>query len=292
MRFTENELSDLYRGVIEEYNRTPLAVQGGYFCIPSETKLQELKECLSAMSAEHSVFLDIGTGMGIAPRFFKKIGRRSITVDHPAAAQESGANAELAGIEIMRVDILRDPIPVPDASVDCILFADVIEHLLHSPKPALKEFWRVLKPNGVCIASTPNSLRLSARLRLFMGYSNWPALSDFYDLPYHGGHHHEYSPTEFHYAFQEIGFKVEKLLLHGTVATVSVRSFSDLQPMHRGKSDGSHPLINVAKLPIWLLERAVPNFRPSMLLVARKTEALNNACLGTPQQPRLLPGRS
>jgi hypothetical protein len=34
-------------------------------------------------------------------------------------------------------------------------------------------------PNGFCVATTPNALRVSARIRLALGYSNWPKLTDF-----------------------------------------------------------------------------------------------------------------
>jgi SAM-dependent methyltransferase len=271
MDISENERRQIYHSVINEYNTTPLATRHGFKYAPDEMKFREISECLAALPSRDSVFLDIGTGMGIAPRFFKKIGCRCITVDNPLTGGEAASNAALAGIETITADILQVPLPLVDASVDCILFADVIEHLLHSPKRAIEEFRRVLKIGGVVVASTPNALRLSARIRLAIGYSNWPALTDFYDAAYHAGHHHEYTASEFRYSFETLGFDVENVILGGTVATVAVPSMSSLQSRYRGKDIETHPLIKLAKMPIWLLERAVPNFRPSMILVARKT---------------------
>ena len=99
--------------------------------------------------------MDIGTGMGIAPRFAKKLGAKVTTLDsYEASGSDAIENIKNEGIETLFIDILKDKLPFNDNSIDIIFFGDVIEHLLHSPKRVLLEFNRILKPGGVCIAST------------------------------------------------------------------------------------------------------------------------------------------
>lgn len=271
-RLSRAEVERRYRGTIDAYNATPLALERGWTISPSGPKLREIEECYAALPQPDAVFLDVGTGRGIAPRFFQALGYRAITVDNPRSGSPAPLrNAALAGIETHACDILNAPLPLPDGSVDCILFADVIEHLLHSPKPALAEFLRVLKPGGVCVATTPNAVRLSVRVRIAAGISNWPNLRGYFDAPYHRGHHHEYSAAEFRYAFEKSGFAIEKLAFLGTIAGVDVASLEELQPQQVKRRPGrSHPAVALAKLPVVALERLVPHFRPVLLLVARK----------------------
>lgn len=270
MELPEKLLQSIFTEVVNEYNKSDLAAISGYTYTPNNLTLNEIRECLNALPSENSTILDIGTGKGIVPRFFKKLGCRTISLDNPLSGSDALTNLTSTGIEIIEGDILKDTIPMTDSSVNCILFGDVIEHLIHSPKPAIKEFLRILVPGGCCVASTPNSLRLSARIRLLLGYSNWPMLTEFYNSEYHGGHHHEYTLNEFKYAFEASGFKILKTSLQGTVTSVQVPRFSDLNSKYRANDTKSHPLITLGKIPIYFLEKLIPNFRPTMLLVAQK----------------------
>ena len=49
--------------------------------------------------------------------------------------------------------------PFPENSFDCITFTEVIEHV-ENPAQYLKEFYRILRPNGHIILSTPNATSL------------------------------------------------------------------------------------------------------------------------------------
>jgi len=274
MHIALDELRSLYAETIEEYNVSPLAVEEHWVAEPSEAKFTELTECVKYLPSRQSTFLDVGTGMGIAPRFFKKLGCQTVTVDNPVTGGNGLRNAMAAGIKGVPCDIVNNPLPLADDSIDCILFADVIEHLLHSPKFPLSEFRRVLRSGGVCVATTPNAMRLSVRLRVLLGYSNWPHIGDFFDLPHHGGHHHEYTIAEFTSVFKMSNFEVVNFVLDGSVAYIKISSLADLQSKCRsgaGAATRTHPLISIAKIPIYLLERAFPTLRPQMLLVARKT---------------------
>jgi SAM-dependent methyltransferase len=264
----EGVIRAIYSQVIDEYHGTPLA-KLGYVFKPTQAKFREV-EALARYLPEGGTLLDIGTGMAIVPRTMKRLGARVISVDPPFSSSVARENANLAGIETLVCDVTREAIPLEDGTVDCILFADVIEHLVHSPRPAVVEFARVLRPGGVVVATTPNAVRLPVRLKVVLGHSNWQALDDFYDQEVHGGHHHEYTPEEFRASFERAGFEIAEFLLHGSTMDVRVDSFAALDSRVRHGTKRSHPAIALAKLPIAALEAIFPRMRRDMLLVARK----------------------
>jgi SAM-dependent methyltransferase len=62
-----------------------------------------------------------------------------------------------------------NPIPLQDASFDCIYCADVIEHI-YSPDFLLQEIHRLLKPSGYALVRTPNLASWRNRISLMLGY--------------------------------------------------------------------------------------------------------------------------
>jgi SAM-dependent methyltransferase len=72
-------------------------------------------------------------------------------------------------------NIERTPLPVEDASVDIVLFLEVIEHFIHSSVHVLHEVARVLKPGGVLILTTDNAIRMVQILKMLIGQNiYWP----------------------------------------------------------------------------------------------------------------------
>jgi SAM-dependent methyltransferase len=268
----DREIARLYDSVSEEYNQTPLATKDGWISSQSEYGLLQMR-ALAAHVPSNGLLVDIGTGMGIGPRFARKLGARVISLDsYDASGSAAIENVKLAGVEGLYCDILREPFPVESASADCVLFADVIEHLLHSPKPTLQEIFRVLKPGGVCIASTPNAVRLTVRMKTLLGYSNWPRLQDYFHLPYHGGHHHEYMISEFRFAFEEVGFRVDSVDLHeDSLRITKIGGLGDIATQSRSKRHTVEPLhFRMVKAPLIALTGLFPSLRSTMILTARK----------------------
>jgi len=81
------------------------------------------------------------------------------------------------GVEVRRANLEREPLPFNDACVDWVVFSEVIEHLLYSPLPVLREFRRVLRPGGRLLITTPNELYLKSRLRTILRAALWMSLS-------------------------------------------------------------------------------------------------------------------
>jgi SAM-dependent methyltransferase len=86
-----------------------------------------------------------------------------------------------------------DAFPYEDASLDCVIFCEILEHLLLNPDHAVAEIRRVLRPGGWMIISTPNVTRLANAVRLLRGKN----INDGYS-PYgiYGRHNREYTMQE------------------------------------------------------------------------------------------------
>jgi 2-polyprenyl-3-methyl-5-hydroxy-6-metoxy-1,4-benzoquinol methylase len=63
---------------------------------------------------------------------------------------------------------LNYPIPVPDNSYNFVISTEVIEHL-DSPRAAFREFYRLLRPGGILIVTTPNKESMRSLAGLLMG---------------------------------------------------------------------------------------------------------------------------
>jgi ubiquinone/menaquinone biosynthesis C-methylase UbiE len=113
--------------------------------------------------------LDAGCGRGEILLACVRAGAEVAGIDYSQDAVDltSETLAEFPGADIRRGDVTA--LPWPEGHFDRILFSDVIEHLDPDQTiPALREFHRVLAPDGFLLVHTaPN--------RLFMDVG-WPAV--------------------------------------------------------------------------------------------------------------------
>lgn len=105
---------------------------------------------------------------------------------------------------------LRDAFPLQDNSYDFILNLEVIEHIsepdcnwkqsfsFYGVKHLLQECYRVLKPGGVMLLTTPNSLSYTIMQRIFEQQPPW-----LYFL-----HYKEYTLNQVKELLEEAGFKI------------------------------------------------------------------------------------
>jgi 2-polyprenyl-3-methyl-5-hydroxy-6-metoxy-1,4-benzoquinol methylase len=63
---------------------------------------------------------------------------------------------------------LNECIPMPDSSFNGIVSTEVIEHL-ENPRAVFREFYRLLRPNGVLIVTTPNQESVRSLAGLLVG---------------------------------------------------------------------------------------------------------------------------
>lgn len=117
--------------------------------------------------AKNVLHLDIGPGQGDLIKLLRdKGGFTSTACDY---------TAELMTLDDVNVDIVdlnTQKLPYQDAAFDLVTCTEVIEHIEHY-RETLREMFRILKPGGVLVVSTPNILNLKSRLRfLFFGFYN------------------------------------------------------------------------------------------------------------------------
>ncbi len=145
-------------------------------------------------------------------------------------AKKSVHVAELDGKRLefpfRHFNIERDGFPYSSRSFDCVLFCEILEHLLESPDHAVAEMARVIRPGGFLILSTPNATRLTNLFFLAMGRNIW----DWYSAngPY-GRHNREFTLLEVRSLLNRHGFDVT----HADVRNIQplARRFTYLQTL-------------------------------------------------------------
>jgi 2-polyprenyl-3-methyl-5-hydroxy-6-metoxy-1,4-benzoquinol methylase len=115
------------------------------------------------MRSGGGVILDVGAGTGYILRQLEGFHGHAIELAEPNAAY-----LRSRGFETHSIDLNTQAFPYADATFDCVVFNEVIEHLF-DPQHVLDEIHRVLKPAGLAIVHTHNSFNIYMRLKYLMG---------------------------------------------------------------------------------------------------------------------------
>ena len=125
-------------------------------------------------------------------------------------------------IQIRACEVERESFPAPTASFEAVLFCELFEHLHLNPFHTLKEIFRVLRPGGLLILTTPNLRRAETLFRYLHGWGAQPPVSRTFhelwpSLLYHR-HNREYTANELAYYLALQGkdlyeFRLDQLLL-------------------------------------------------------------------------------
>jgi predicted HAD superfamily hydrolase/2-polyprenyl-3-methyl-5-hydroxy-6-metoxy-1,4-benzoquinol methylase len=127
-------------------------------------------DILRAVPADSLRVLDVGCGAGVLGKAIKARNRFAhvvgIELNKPAAKV---ASHELD--EIYQVDIERFAPPFVEGQFDCLIFADILEHL-RDPWKLVKGYVKFLRPGGALVVSVPNVRRLSI-LHSLIEHGTW-----------------------------------------------------------------------------------------------------------------------
>lgn len=116
--------------------------------------------------AAPSTLLDAACGRGALLRYLKNVAPQiqttgsDISTDSVTFVRECGINAVTANAE--------ERLPFDDESFDCVVFGEVLEHLV-DPDRALQNISRVLRKGGSLVVTTPNMASWFNRLLLLAG---------------------------------------------------------------------------------------------------------------------------
>jgi len=109
---------------------------------------------LLAVPAEARTILEVGCGEGILGGRLKAANSKA-TVFGIEREVEVAVCARQRLDQVFTLDLQDEDPPLESASLDCILFGDVLEHLIE-PDEVLLRYRRFLKPHGIVLCSIPN----------------------------------------------------------------------------------------------------------------------------------------
>ena len=167
-------------------------------------------EAIVAVAGQGGTVVDIGCGNGLLlwqlrDRFSELVG-----VEYsPQRLAQAGINLEGHAFRPVRGSA-EQMSTIDTESIDCIVSADVIEHI-PDVYQAVSEMFRVLKPGGRIAINTPNIAFAKKRLLLLLG--RFPSTSQpnegiGSELLYDGGHLHYFTYRALRLILERVGFSM------------------------------------------------------------------------------------
>ncbi len=124
---------------------------------------------------------------------------------------------ERLGVHVCKMNVEHQALPFADHAFDWVVFSEVIEHLVYSPLPVLREFRRVLVPGGQVLITTPNELYLKSRLRSLVRMLLWQSFDTSKEFQHnmllegdarYTTHSRTYTMRELCWVLEQAGFRV------------------------------------------------------------------------------------
>ena len=165
---------------------------------------QPRRDVAALVPADAVRILDVGCGFGALGRCLKETRRCQVSgiERNPEAARH------LEGLYTTYVigDVEASADRFARASFDCMVFADILEHLV-DPERALTRYCQLLVPGGVVVASIPNVRNLATLYQLLVR-GRWTYTdSGLLDRT----HLRFFTRAEIHALFDRVGLAVERI---------------------------------------------------------------------------------
>jgi SAM-dependent methyltransferase len=255
------------RNIVNDYGRSmPADGKPAYFRL-HRYRFQKL---LAALPPAPARVLEIGTTPGQFTEILRRAGYDVAGVD--LFPEQRADLWQRLGVEVRFCNIDQEPLPYADGSFDAVVFSEVIEHLVASPLPALREMARVLRSGGRLVITTPNQHYIKSRLKtlfdVVLGRPFEP-FKEFERAMQLDGPQRYYNHSRL-YTLQELSW----LVAHSGLEVALARHADAWEQV--GVEKGRvlrHPLRVGVKAGLWLLTAAFPRWRSMLLVVGRKSAA-------------------
>ncbi len=182
------------------------------------------------LNGRRETIADIGCHNGFFLRLVEPLGfRRFVAIDYFELPPERSFLPHLNGVEFIKANFNEEDFlgSLADGSVDAAVSTEVFEHIYGHPAGYLAEVWRVLRPGGLLLFSTPNPGYLSKVLKSLAGKPVLWGDLDFARTPKTNTgtgkplavwdiHFREYQPTDMRTLLEEL--KGAEVILSGFAA--------------------------------------------------------------------------
>jgi len=139
---------------------------------------------------------------------------------------------------------------------DVVLLIDIIEHLHRSPRELLNYSISSLKPDGLLLIETPNTVALAKRLKVLFGKSNQVNATFFYwNIGEYRAHIREYTQSE-----------LKRILLYHNLTAVNSKMINTLIDMVECENFLKKIVVKTYKL----ISGLYPTFRDTILISGKK----------------------
>lgn len=126
------------------------------------------------------------------------------SADNGTRTQSVQRNGKTYDFPYSHFNVEIDSFPYETGSFDCVIFCEILEHLILNPDFTLSEIKRVLRAEGFLILSTPNAARLGNFIKLLKGQNIYDGYSSH---GIYGRHNREYTFDEVEALLRRHGFE-------------------------------------------------------------------------------------